>query len=109
VGGTHAVRHTTPVGRTIALEGIAVGLVLRGETPQSGYVAERDRTEPDVTAIAAPIRRPGGVAAALSLLGPTYRISDDTMHAYGRIVAAEAERISALLGTAPPEAPGESE
>ncbi|HEY2297661.1 MAG TPA: IclR family transcriptional regulator C-terminal domain-containing protein, partial [Jatrophihabitans sp.] len=66
--------------------------------PADGYLAQRDRLEPDITAIAAPIRRPRGVAAALNLLGPTYRIDEPTAHRYGRIVSAEAAHVSGLLG-----------
>lgn len=92
--GTHAIRHTSWVGRAIELADLAVGQALSGDVPEYGYVAQRDRKEPDVTAIAAPIRRPGGIVAALNLLGPTYRIDEQTVHAYGRIVAAEAAAIS---------------
>ena len=99
--GTHAIRHTSWVGRAIALADLAVGAALAGDVPPAGYVAQRDPHEPDVTAIAAPVRRPGGIAAALNLLGPTYRIDDETTHAYGRIVSAEAAAIGALLGTGP--------
>src|SRR5215472_13956577 len=60
VEGTHTVRHTSWVGRAMPYEGLAVGDALRGVVPEVGYVAQRDRVEPDVTAIAAPIRRPGG-------------------------------------------------
>lgn len=101
VEGTHAIRHTSWVGRAIELADLAVGAALRGDVPSSGYVAQRDRIEPDVTAIAAPVRRRGGVAAALNLLGPTYRIDEKTTHAYGRIVSAEAATIGALLGAGP--------
>jgi IclR family acetate operon transcriptional repressor len=103
VEGTHAVRHRSWVGRAVPLEGLAVGEVLRGEVPEEGYVARRDRLEPDVTAIVAPVRYPGGIAGALSVLGPTYRIDRDTMHAYGRIVAIEAAELSTRLGQAPEE------
>lgn len=96
--GTHPVRHTSWVGRAIELADLAVGAALRGEVPSAGYLAERDRLEPDVTAIAAPVRRPGGIAAALNLLGPTYRIDEDTAHQYGQIVSDEAAVIGALLG-----------
>jgi IclR family acetate operon transcriptional repressor len=106
VEGTHAVRHTTSVGRAIPCADLAIGAALRGSVGPSGYVAERDRAEPDVTAIVAPIRRPGGIAGALSLLGPTYRIDDETMHSYGRIVAAEAADLADQLAAA---APGEKE
>lgn len=100
VEGTHAIRHTSWVGRAIALEDLAVAAALRGDVPPLGYVSQRDRLEPDVTAIAAPIRWAAGVAGALNLLGPTYRIDDATMHTYGRIVADEATAIGALLGAA---------
>ncbi len=96
--GTHAVRHTSWIGRSIPLSGLAVGRVLAGDVPVEGYVAERDRLEPDVTAIVAPISYPGGVVGALSVLGPTYRIDDQTMNRYGEIVAAEGSRLSAHLG-----------
>ena len=98
VEGTHAVRHTSWVGRAIALEDLAVGRALDGDVPPEGYLAQRDRLEPDVTAIAAPIRWSGGVAGALNLLGPTYRIDEATLHEYGRIVAREAAAIGSLLG-----------
>jgi IclR family acetate operon transcriptional repressor len=106
VEGTHAVRHTSWVGKAVPAADLAVGDALRGAVGPSGYVAQRDRVEPDVTAIVAPIRRPGGIAGALSLLGPTYRIDDATMHAYGQIVSAEADALAAQLD-APPRAGAE--
>lgn len=101
VEGTHPVRHTSWIGRTVPMRGLAVGRVLSGDIPDVGYVAGRDRMEPDVTAIVAPLRFPGGIAGALSVLGPTYRIDETTMHAYGRIVADEAAALSRLLGFPP--------
>ncbi len=98
VEGTHPVRHTSWVGRSVPMSGLAVGQALRGVVPDEGYIAERDETDPDVTAIAAPVRRPGGVAGALSVVGPTYRIAEDTMHSYGDAVRAEAEALSASFG-----------
>lgn len=98
VEGTHSVRHTSWVGQSMPCANLAVGLALTGAVPAEGFVAERDRTEPDVTAIAAPIRRTGGIAGALSVLGPTYRIDDATMRGYGRIVSREAEAVGAQLG-----------
>jgi IclR family acetate operon transcriptional repressor len=103
VEGTHAVRHSSWIGRSVPFEGLAVGQVLRGDVPEEGYVAGRDRLEPDVTAIVAPVRYPGGIAGALSVIGPTYRIDPKTMHAYGRIVATEAAELSARLGSVPEE------
>lgn len=104
VEGTRAVRHVSWVGRTVPLAGLAIGRALEGDDGGDGYVAERDRVEPDLTAIAAPIRWRGGIAGALNLLGPTYRIDDDAMHAYGGIVATEARAIGAQLSAPPPSA-----
>jgi IclR family transcriptional regulator, acetate operon repressor len=99
VEGTRAVRHTSWVGRALPSADLAVGAALRGAVGPSGYIAERDRAEPDVTAIVAPIRRPGGgIAGALSLLGPSYRIDDNAMHAYGQIVSTEAHALADQLG-----------
>jgi len=99
VEGTHAVRHTSWVGRAIALEDLAVASALRGDVPPSGpeagYVAQRDRIEPDVTAIAAPIRWAGGIAGALNLLGATYRI-DET----GELVPVDVGDVVADEGAA---------
>src|SRR3954454_22632885 len=100
--GTRAVRHISRVGRSVPLEGLAVGAVFAGLTPTCGYVAQRDRDEPDVTAVVAPVTWPGGIAGAMSLIGPTYRISDQTMEEFGRIVPAEARRVSEQLGELTP-------
>lgn len=100
--GTHPVRHTSWVGRAIDLADLAVGRALAGDVGADGYVAQRDRLEPDITAIAAPIRWPGGVAGALNLLGPTYRIDESTLRRYGEIVAHEAAAIGQRFGANPP-------
>jgi len=102
VEGTHAIRHTSWVGRAIALEDLAVGKALAGDVPIDGYVAQRDRLEPDITAIAAPVRWAAGVVGAINLLGPTYRMDEPTMHEYGEIVAREAQALGGEL-SAPPD------
>lgn len=95
--GTHSVRHTSWVGRSIPLEGSAVGTVLRGQTPAEGYVVVDRGVEQDVTAIAAPITVGRGgqtrVIAALSVVAPSYRITADLIADIGRQVAAEAHTI----------------
>src|SRR4051794_15799820 len=98
VEGTHAVRHTNWVGRTVPLEGSAVGVALRGVVPEAGYVVRKSSVESDVTAIAAPIRRPGGIAGAVSLVGPNYRMSGQKTRAFGEIVSHEAHTIAEQLG-----------
>ncbi|MFI7586425.1 IclR family transcriptional regulator C-terminal domain-containing protein [Spongisporangium articulatum] len=103
VEGTHSVRHTSWTGRTGPLAGSAVGAVLTGQTPAAGYVTLRSAIEVDVTAIAAPVHHPGGVLAALSVVGPVYRIDEPTAARYGRLLAQEAAGVSAILGALGPD------
>jgi IclR family transcriptional regulator, acetate operon repressor len=100
IEGTYSIRHTSWAGRTGPLADSAVGAVLTGGTPPAGFVAMRSVIEPDVTAIAAPVRQPGGVIAAMSLVGPAYRIDDATADRFGRLLAEEAAAISDTLGAA---------
>lgn len=102
VEGTHSVRHTSWTGRTGPLAGSAVGAVLEGEVPPSGFVAMRSVIEVDVTAIAAPIVHSSGILAALSVVGPVYRIDDATATRYGRLLAQEAATVSTTLGAGVP-------
>jgi urocanate hydratase len=98
VEGTHSIRHASWVGRTLPLERSAAGAVLLGRVPDRGYVTLRSGVEPDVTAIAAPVRRPGGIAAALSIVGPNYRIDPSTAERYGQLLSAEAVAVARTLG-----------
>lgn len=102
VEGSHSVRHANWVGRTIPLEGSAAGLVLRGETPESGYVIVERGIERDVTAIASPVTAAGRIVAVLSILVPSYRMTETSAQQCGALVAAAARRLSAGLtnGTA---------
>jgi urocanate hydratase len=104
VEGTHSIKHTSWVGRTVPLGGSAVGSVLQGHVGTTGYVAMRSAVEPDVTAIAAPIHRPGGIVGAISLIGPTYRIDEELMTTYGAIVSGEALALSTQFGFSRPTA-----
>jgi urocanate hydratase len=97
VEGTHPVRHTSWVGRALPLGELAVGRALRGDVGPDGYAVHRDPDSPDVTGIAAPVEWSGGIAAALNLVGPTYRIDETTVHEYGVIVRDEARAVAAQL------------
>jgi IclR family acetate operon transcriptional repressor len=98
VEGTHSIRHASWVGRTVPIDGSAAGTVLLGRIPERGYVVLRSGVEHDVTAIAAPVRRPGGVAGALSIVGPDYRMNHATTERYGRLLATEAAGVARSLG-----------
>lgn len=97
VEGTHSVRHTSWVGRTIPLDRSAAGHVLTGATPRGGYVVVERGIEADVTAIAAPIRSERSVVAALSLVVPSYRIDQLGITRHGRALAEAATTLTAAL------------
>ncbi|GAA1120675.1 IclR family transcriptional regulator [Arthrobacter flavus] len=99
--GTHSVRHSSWVGRRIPLTGTAAGSVLAGEAPSCGYVVVRNGIEPDVTAVAAPVMIGDRIAASLSVVVPSYRISEQQAETLGQLVAAEARSILNTSTSAP--------
>lgn len=99
----HSIHHASWLGRMLPLKRTAVGAALTGRVSAKGYVAKRNTLDPDVSAIAAPVYGPGGkVAAAFSITGPTYRMSDSLVLKYARLLVEEAEHASAELGGQPP-------
>ncbi|MHA7282290.1 IclR family transcriptional regulator [Arthrobacter sp. TMS2-4] len=96
--GTHSVRHASWVGRSIPLAHTAVGAVLTGGPPDGGFVVVRDGVEADVTAIAAPVSPGGRTVAALSVVVPSYRITEAEAHRLGSLVAREAAALLAEPG-----------
>ena len=107
IEGTHSIRHASWVGRTVPLDGSAAGAVLTGLLPVEGYVTVRSAVEADVTAIAAPVLRPGGAAVvgAISIVGPAYRIDEATTARFGSLLAKEASAVSAALDVGSPHRP----
>ncbi len=92
-----SIRHVSWVGRTVPLSGTAIGGALTG-SPSEGPVALRSTLEPDVTAVAAPVCWGEDVVAAISVVGPSYRIDDATLVRFGELVAAHARELSVSLG-----------
>jgi DNA-binding IclR family transcriptional regulator len=92
----HAIRYASWRGRRVPGDVSALGLALRGEP---GPVTRRDAVEAGVTAVAAPVRGPsGGIVAALSVSGPTFRLDDAAAAAAGDAVARAAAALSHDLG-----------
>lgn len=98
--GTHPVRYAAWVGHTVPLEGSAIGAALAGDLGPAGYATAHPGGEPDVTQVSAPIHRPGGVVAALSIVGPSYRMDPAAVEQLGTVVVAEAARLETAMGTA---------
>ncbi|WP_423916273.1 IclR family transcriptional regulator [Candidatus Poriferisodalis sp.] len=78
VEGRRAIRHVGWVGRSVPIEGTAVGTALlaaplaRGARPAP--VINTGAIESDVTAVCAPVHGFAGPVAALSVLGPADRL-----------------------------------
>lgn len=95
----HALRHASWLGRTFPPGGTAIGAALKGQVDATGTIATRKTLEPGVTAVAAPIHGPGEViVGAINITGPTARIGDASLRRFAKLVAAEAARISRLIG-----------
>src|ERR1700733_4966733 len=75
-------------GRTIPRRGTALGDAMRGAVNGHGYVAREGAVEPDVTSI----------AAGLSVLVPSYRVSRRRIERCGEAVARHAAELSRSLG-----------
>jgi IclR family acetate operon transcriptional repressor len=93
VEGTHSVRHTSWVGRSIPLEGSAAGQVLTGGQPDRGFAVVRSGVEDDVTAIAAPVVMGGRTVAALSIVVPSYRLNEAKALKIGEELVRVADNI----------------
>lgn len=104
VQGTHSVRHTSWVGRTVPLDKSAAGRALRGEVAADGYVVVERGVEADVTAIASPVRSEARIVAALSLVIPSYRLTGPETERYGHLLVSAAAEVSARLSR--PAKPG---
>lgn len=72
---TRAIRHVGWVGRTVPLDGTAVGAALTGDGRAVGH-RNVGAVEPDVSAVVAPVvGADSTVAAAISVLGPSQRLA----------------------------------
>ena len=71
-----------------------------GTVSAQGFAVDREECEPGVSCVAAPVYdASGAVTAALSISGPTSRLTSRALHgALGQAVMASAERLSEELG-----------
>lgn len=99
VESPRAIRHASWTGRTIATAGTAVGAALGGDVNDSGFARSRATSiEPDAAAVAAPVLgRSGEIVAALSVIGPSFRMSDEQLHRYGVFIRKQALELSSQL------------
>ena len=96
-----AIRHVGWVGRSVPLDGTAVGeaLLASPQTPGSrpDLHFNTGAIEPDVTAVVAPIHGSSQVVGALSLLGPADRLAHERLDVAAEAIADVAVDISLAL------------
>jgi IclR family transcriptional regulator, acetate operon repressor len=63
-----------------------------------GYAVAREELEPGLVAIASPVRANGTVVAAISVSGPTARITEARADEVGALLVAETANLSSMLG-----------
>ena len=85
-------------GRTVQMDGSAVGAVLDGDTPESGFVTLGAVSAPDATVIAAPVLdSEGAIVAAISIVGPSFRMGADRVQELGALVRDAADNLTDAL------------
>lgn len=96
-----AIRHVGWVGRSVPVEGTAVGKALTSEVAN---LAQRPvpffntgAIEPDVTAVVAPIHGSVGMVGALSVLGPAERLVGERLDLTAEAVVDAAQMTSLAL------------
>lgn len=97
-----AIRHAVWTGHSIPVEGTALGAALKGETNKEGFKISRGSpVEPDAAAVAAPVLGSNNLPiAALSVIGPSFRLPDAVLGDYGSVVQQEAYSLSQSLQAA---------
>ncbi|MFZ4718300.1 MAG: IclR family transcriptional regulator [Ilumatobacteraceae bacterium] len=97
--GTHAVRHVSWLGQRVPRKGTAVGAALAGQLDANGTVVRSDAVEDGVTAVSAPVRdAAGAVVAALSIVGPSYRLQGAALRRAATAVSDGAVELSRRAG-----------
>jgi len=99
VASRHSVRHDNWIGRSVPVEGTAIGDAITGRVNAEGFSLKHTTIEPDVTAVAAPVfGADGQIIAALSVTSPSYRIDEAFISRVGELLVREARDLSSHLG-----------
>lgn len=97
--GTHAVRHVSWLGHHVPRRGTAVGRALAGNVDADGVAVRVDAVEHGITAVSAPVRDASGlVIAAVSVVGPSFRLAGTELARARVAVAEHAARLSRAAG-----------
>jgi IclR family transcriptional regulator, acetate operon repressor len=95
--GRHAIRHVGWVGKSVPLAGTAIGEALAGA---DGAIVRSGTVEPDVTAVAQAVRVRGEVVGAISVIGPTHRMTKQARAVSSAALGLAAAALAGELGGA---------
>lgn len=98
VESPRAIRHVGWVGRSVPVEGTAVGAALTADPIDTAVFLNEGAVEADVAAVAAPVHGTERVVGAISLLGPVERLRGARRREAESAVAAAASATAAALG-----------
>jgi len=99
--GRHTVRHVSWLGHRVPRRGTAVGRALVGAVDADGVAVREDAVESGITAVSAPIIDGSGeVVAAVSVVGPSFRLAGACLAAARVAVAEHANHLSRAAGAA---------
>ena len=99
VPGTHAIRHVSWLGQRVPRRATAVGAALAGRVDGDGVVTRSDAVEPGVTAVSAPVLGADGrVVGAISVVGPTFRLTGEALQHARLCLVGQAGALSAAMG-----------
>lgn len=96
--GLHALRHSGWLGRGFNSTSTAAGAALHGKVDADGAIAREGRLEPGITAVSAPVRSSDGIVAAISVVGPSFRLTGAQLDAARIATAGTAAALSHALG-----------
>jgi DNA-binding IclR family transcriptional regulator len=105
--GTHAIRHVSWLGQQVPRRGTAVGAALAGTVEADGTSVRVDAVEQGVTAVSAPVYGSGGrIVAAVSVVGPSFRLQGPHLAAVRSELVLRAQQLSRAAGAPDPAATG---
>lgn len=97
VESPQAVRHVSWPGRLIPMDSTAIGAAMQGRVNGHGYAISDKTLDDQAIAIAAPLHDEGGeIVAAISVVGPKFRMTRDKANAAGELLVAAAAEVSRL-------------
>lgn len=103
--GHHSVRHVSWLGHQVSRRDTAVGAALAGRVEPDGVAVRVDAVEQGITAVSAPVLGADGhPLAAISVVGPSFRLNGALLDRARSAVAGTAARLQ--VGSRPADDDG---